>query len=195
MQRVLVEGARESPFNSFYGPTTRKEGVVSLQPWFSLSEMAHIGNTTTGGGNWSYYFIEVPRGAAGAVLTVQLRHVAPQQATVSVYARLEGVATPEYYDAKIVNKESKLSLDLVYPAEGTWCIAVHYLKHVATTTTLEEDDTETSSRTARLSSSFVQWFHRHVKRFHSKYSSPASGTTVATPNKEVGAGPPPQNER
>ncbi|KAG0588436.1 hypothetical protein KC19_2G242600 [Ceratodon purpureus] len=129
MERVLVEDANESPFNSFYGPA-REESLL-YSPWFSLSNMTHIGNETSG--NWTYFFVEVPRGASGAVLSVQLRHVI--KATMSVYARLEGFATPEHWDISVVNvgekKNQQVSLDLVYPAEGTWCIGVHHEKHFA----------------------------------------------------------------
>jgi hypothetical protein len=128
-QRVLVEDANESPFNSFYGPA-REESLL-YSPWFLLSNMTHVGSDTSG--NWTYFFVEVPRGASGAVLSVQLRHVV--QGTMSVYARLEGFATPENWDVNVTNvgqkKNNELSLDLVYPAEGTWCIGVHYAKHFA----------------------------------------------------------------
>ena len=124
-----MEDANESPFNSFYGPA-REESLL-YSPWFSLSNMTHIGNETSG--NWTYFFVEVPRGASGAVLSVQLRHVI--KATMSVYARLEGFATPEHWDISVVNvgekKNQQVSLDLVYPAEGTWCIGVHHEKHFA----------------------------------------------------------------
>lgn len=196
LQRVLVEDAQESPFNSFYGPA-RKEGLL-YAPWFFLSEVAPVGNTTASG-NWTYFFMEVPRGAAGAVLSVQLRHVV--QATMSIYARLEGIATPEHWDFKMMNirennssrrrgrrrrrtssqgsfsqvKNNKLSLDLLYPAEGIWCIGVHYEKHSASAkdSSLENYTpqqlgigrlvtTRIFHRWRSISKSFVHWYQSFI---------------------------------
>ena len=147
-QRVLVEDWDESPFNSFYGPA--REESLPHSPWFVLSNVTHVGNDTSG--NWTYFFIEVPRGASGGVLSVQLRHVA--QATMSIYARLEGFATSENWDVILMNvggeKNSGSSLNLVYPAEGLWCIGVHYGKHFAFANNTSLEDIPHQARIDRL---------------------------------------------
>lgn len=196
---MLVEDASESPFNSFYGPA-REESLL-YSPWFLLSEMTQVGNDSSG--NWTYLFIEVPRGASGAVLSIQLRYVV--DATMIVYARLEGFATPENWDVNVMNvgekgtrsnhrspsnlivkrkppkakqkRSNRLSLDLTYPAEGMWCIGVHYVKHVAsankTTGSLEgmpqlaSSGTSTSSRFIQLwaytSKTILHWYQTFVE--------------------------------
>jgi hypothetical protein len=123
-QRVLMEDTYESPFDSYYTPTV-EEGVVSHPPWFpfqpyNYKNLGHV--------SWTYFYATVPRGAAGGVLSIELRHVA-HPAVAAIYARFEGVPTQQIWDSKVSQQTSEsntntLSLDLLYPAEGVWCIGV-----------------------------------------------------------------------
>ncbi|XP_024386130.1 uncharacterized protein [Physcomitrium patens] len=166
MERVLVDEWGESPFNSYYGPAGGDSLIHS--PWFSLSEVAPVG--TTSPKNWTFFFMEVPRGASGAVLSVKLRHGV--HATSTVYARWEGLATLDNWDVKVVNSEEKgdvdeLSLDLVYPAEGIWCIGVHYVKEFEPVHETSADFTQRSSRFFLIwkntTKSIAHWYENVVE--------------------------------
>lgn len=118
-QRVLMEDTYESPFDSYYTPTV--EGAYSHSPWFPFQPYNH---KNLGRVSWTYFYATVPRGAAGGVLSVELRHVA-RPAVAAIYARFEGVPTQRIWDSKVSQQTSDtLSLDLLYPAEGVWCIGV-----------------------------------------------------------------------
>lgn len=157
-QRVLVEDTYESPFDSYYSPA---QGGPLLSPWFPISS-SPAGNSSSG--SWAYYVVEVPRGAAGAVLSLELRH--PASVTADLYARIEGFPTRDHWDVRakhlkveinpgagrssqletgqkqLVNsgKSSKLSLHMVYPVEGIWCVGIHYLSSVVSSLSISAEE-------------------------------------------------------
>ena len=124
-QRVLMEDTYESPFDSYYSPAV--EGGYLHPPWFPFQPY-YYNHQNLGHVSWTYLYVTVPRGAAGAVLSVDLRHVA-QSAVAAIYARFEGVPTQQMWDSKASQPTAEsntntLSLNLLYPAEGVWCIGV-----------------------------------------------------------------------
>lgn len=119
-----MEDTYESPFDSYY--TLTSEGGYSHPPWFPLQPNNNPNPRNSGHVSWTYLYATVPRGAAGGVLSIELRHVAPP-AVAALYARFEGVPTQQLWDSKASQRTSEstaVSLNLLYPAEGVWCIGV-----------------------------------------------------------------------
>ena len=156
-QRILVEDTYESPFDSYYSPA---QGGPLHSPWFPMSS-SPAGNSSSG--SWAYYVVEVPRGAAGAVLSLKLRHAT--SVTAELYARLEGFPTLHHWDVRAKNlkveinpgagrsshletqkqlahsgKSTEVSLHMVYPVEGVWCVGIHYLSSAVSSLSISAEE-------------------------------------------------------
>lgn len=155
LQRVLQENPSESPFDSFY--TRPRDPAFSPAEWFSLQPISRLTSSTAMSpsnlDDWKYFFIEIPHGVVGAVLSMELRHVL--YSNTYLYARHEGLPTLEDFDfrtdnlhSQIVSKVSvshgfsdeskanktrlsssgdRVALHVMFPMEGMWCVGVRVI--------------------------------------------------------------------
>ncbi|CAL5196051.1 unnamed protein product [Lathyrus oleraceus] len=138
LQTVLTRGP--TPFESYYLPIG--EGASSakfpLEPL--LNNSSKFGETNE---TWTYFTLDVPHGAAGRNIHVQLS--SDTKISYEVYARLGGLPSVDIRDYYYVNKTSKsdrsaffmlydssdknIDFYLIYAREGTWSFG---LRHVNT---------------------------------------------------------------
>lgn len=98
-----------------------------------------LSNSSSQNGTWTYFFLDIPHGAAGANLHVQLE--SEMQLTYEVYSKYGGLASSDSWDyyanstsssngSAILtlddSSERKINFYILYAREGLWCFG---LKH------------------------------------------------------------------
>lgn len=136
LQRVKQVGAK-LPFESHYLPIKRGESTNSesfhLEQYFSNSSILNASQDP-----WTFFLVEVPFGAAGGVISVDLTSHAA--ISFDIYARFGSFPTLNDWDYHTnvsdsmessifttVNdrsKQRKMHLNIIYPWEGIWCLGL-----------------------------------------------------------------------
>ncbi|EOX95909.1 Transmembrane protein-related, putative [Theobroma cacao] len=138
LQTVLRKDS--TPFESYYLPDVEK--VMSDAANFLLEPL--LSNYTYGEGvidTWTYFLLDVPRGAAGGNLHVRL--TSDRKINYEIYARNGGLPALDNWDYYYVNKtssshgsmffvlyhssEQKIDFYILYVREGIWNIALRHL--------------------------------------------------------------------
>ncbi|KAL2622676.1 hypothetical protein R1flu_002881 [Riccia fluitans] len=137
LKRVLLPEF-ESPFDSHYFPTMDSGDLKSAR-WFSMLLPFNSSSIEV----WNYFTLEVPRGAGGGVLSLDVWTAA--RINSELYARFESCPANNSWDYRAsesdtleglsgnistenINEESELYLDIVYPKEGMWCIGLRSIR-------------------------------------------------------------------
>ncbi|KAI4311479.1 hypothetical protein MLD38_036372 [Melastoma candidum] len=128
------------PFESYYLPVSRNLSSQSanfvLEPL--LSNFSSAGKNET----WTYFVLDIPRGAAGGNLHVRL--TSDTDVPYELYARLDGLPSLSGWDYYFANKTSnsngslffklyessmsKVDFYLLYAKEGTWGLGLRNVK-------------------------------------------------------------------
>ncbi|XVE73831.1 hypothetical protein DITRI_Ditri11bG0150300 [Diplodiscus trichospermus] len=137
LQTVLRKDS--TPFESYYLPYGDK--VMSDAANFLLEPL--VSNYSFGGGldTWTYFLLDVPRGAAGGNLHVRL--TSDTKINYEIYARNGGLASLVNWDYYYIDKtsssqgsnffvlysssEEKIDFYVLYGREGIWNIALRHL--------------------------------------------------------------------
>lgn len=139
-----------------------KSSESSLSEWFPFKPYAPL-KADLKGEYWSYFTFRIPQGVAGATLTLESRNVPTSGA--EFYIRYEGLPALEHHDLHMKSNDAVLksnfdhssakshtaqdereesglqdpddgvTLSMMFPLEGTWCIGVRVvngelLKHL-----------------------------------------------------------------
>lgn len=134
LQRVPGRSA-SFPLESYYMPIDENESIehadFPLEPLLSNSSVDNV--------TWTYFFLDVPRGAAGANMHIQL--VSDTKVDYEMYLKYGGIASIDAWDYylnstgsnngsmfMVFTDSSQETIDLyiLYAREGTWCFG---LKH------------------------------------------------------------------
>ncbi|OMP00377.1 hypothetical protein COLO4_12736 [Corchorus olitorius] len=128
-----------TPFESYYLPDGEK--VTSGAANFLLEPL--LSNYTYGDGGidtWTYFLLDIPRGAAGGNLHVRL--TSDRNINYEIYARNGGLPSVDNWDYYYVNKtssshgsffvlynsiEEKVDFYILYVKEGIWNIGLRHL--------------------------------------------------------------------
>ncbi|KAJ7962425.1 putative Transmembrane protein [Quillaja saponaria] len=178
LQTVLRRGS--TPFESYYLPVSGK--VSSDNANFPLEPL--LSNSSYGGepdNIWTYFLLDIPRGAAGG--NVHIRLTSDARINYEVYARFGGLPSLDSRDYYYANKtssshdsmffmlsnssEGKVDFYMVYAREGTWGFG---LRHRNTTTDSSKDQT-------LMSLSIERCPKRCSSHGECKFSFDASGLT------------------
>ncbi|CAM6128926.1 unnamed protein product [Calypogeia fissa] len=153
LERILSEEL-ESPFDSYYYPATRSQSLDSDSEWFSLESFSNGSASNMSVEQWEFAKFRVPDGAAGASMSIDVKTSLGVDA--EIYVRYEGCPSKHNWDFKGTKEDGRrlselgvdlqaleqdgngshmlsaskyqtLSLPVVYPVEGYWCIGVKYL--------------------------------------------------------------------
>jgi len=136
LQRVKRVGA-SLPFESHYLPINQGESTKSesfqLEQYFNNSSILNASQDP-----WTFFLFEVPFGAAGGVISVELRSHAA--ISFDIYARFGSLPTLHDWDYHTnvsdsvkssifttvngKNKQTKMHLNIIYPWEGVWCLGL-----------------------------------------------------------------------
>lgn len=137
LQTVLRKDS--TPFESYYLPNGEK--VMSDAANFLLDPL--LSNYSFGGGldTWTYFLLDIPRGAAGGNLHIRL--TSDRKINYEIYARNGGLPSLVNWDYYYINKtsnshgstffvlynssEEKVDFYVLYVREGTWNIALRHL--------------------------------------------------------------------
>ncbi|KAK4268816.1 hypothetical protein QN277_022052 [Acacia crassicarpa] len=178
LQTVL--GRAVSPFESYYlpigGEVSSDSAKFPLEPLLSRS---------LNGGEpddlWTYFTMDIPRGAAGGNIHVRLS--SNEKISYEVYARFGGLPSIDSWDYYYANKsrrsdpsmffmlydsrEDKVDFYIIYAREGTWGIG---LRHLNT-------NSDSSKGQTFMSLSLERCPNKCSSRGSCKYSFDASGLT------------------
>ncbi|KAK8702520.1 hypothetical protein V6N13_020873 [Hibiscus sabdariffa] len=126
-----------APFESYYLPDG--ENMMSDAADFQLEPL--LSNHSIGGlDTWTYFLLNVPRGAAGANLHVRL--MSDRRINYEIYARYDGLPSLVHWDYYYVNEtnssnsmffelynssDEKVDFYFLYVREGIWSIALRHL--------------------------------------------------------------------
>lgn len=136
LQRVKHVGA-SLPFESYYLPINKGESTKSesflLDQYFSNSSILNASQDT-----WTFFLFEVPFGAAGGVISVEL--ISHAAISFDIYARFGSLPTLHNWDYhtnvsdgvessifRTVNsrsRQTKMHLNIIYPSEGVWFLGL-----------------------------------------------------------------------
>eukprot|EP01018_Ginkgo_biloba_P034304 Gb_37969 [translate_table: standard] len=136
LQRVKRVGAR-LPFESHYLPIYQQVPTKSeqfpLEPFFSTSSIPEANQDL-----WTFFVLEVPHGAAGGVVSVDLK--SSVAISFEIYARFGSLPTLHNWDyytnvsdaaessmfmtLKKRKGQTNIHLNIIYPMEGIWCLGV-----------------------------------------------------------------------
>lgn len=128
------------------GDVSTKSANFPLEPLLSNSSFEDKSNAT-----WTYFLLDVPPGAAGANIHIQL--ISDMKASYGIYARYGGLpslGTWDYYInstsssngsmflALNDSSEGKVEFYILYAKEGTWSFGLmnHVLDHFKDDTTM-----------------------------------------------------------
>jgi hypothetical protein len=123
------------PFESYYVPA---DGGASLEDnRFSLEQL--LSNSSSEQFAWTYFFLDVPQGSAGALIHVQLK--SDRELNYQLYSKYGGLPSNDswdYYASRTRSSNgsiffslqnttnSDMDLSIFYAKEGTWCFAVKH---------------------------------------------------------------------
>ncbi|KAL6641011.1 hypothetical protein ACP70R_019192 [Stipagrostis hirtigluma subsp. patula] len=123
------------PFESYYVPS---DGRASLEDsHFSLEQF--LSNSSHDQFAWTYFFLNVPQGSAGALLHIQLK--SDKELNYELYTKYGGLPLNDswdYYASRTSSSNgsvffslqnstsSDMSLSIFYAKEGTWCFGVKH---------------------------------------------------------------------
>lgn len=143
LQTVLRKGS--APFESYYLPVSGK--VSSEAANFPLEPLQP--NSSYGGkldGPWTYFILDIPRGAAGGNLHIHL--TSEVKIRYEIYARFGGWPSVDSWDYYYANKtrnsdgsmffklynssEEKVDFYILFIKEGTWTFGLRYLNAIST---------------------------------------------------------------
>ncbi|GJM84685.1 hypothetical protein PR202_ga00378 [Eleusine coracana subsp. coracana] len=132
------------PFESYYVPA---DGTASLEESrFSLEQI--LSNSSNEQFAWTYFFLDVPQGSAGALIHVQLK--SDKELDYELYMKYGGLPSNEswdYYASRTSSSNgsiffslqnssnSDMDLSILYAKEGTWCFAVKHPSYKANSQT------------------------------------------------------------
>lgn len=134
LQRVLRRSTT-FPLDSYYMPNDENETIEKAD--FPLEYL--LSNTSVDNVAWTYFFLDVPRGAAGATMHIQL--VSDTNLDYEMYLRYGGIATIDTWDYYLNNTSSTngsmfwafsapnrkgTDLYIVYAKEGLWCLGMKH---------------------------------------------------------------------
>uniref|UniRef100_A0A0E0QZR1 EGF-like domain-containing protein n=3 Tax=Oryza TaxID=4527 RepID=A0A0E0QZR1_ORYRU len=123
------------PFESYYVPS---DGKASLEySHFSLEQF--LSNSSFEPFAWTYFFLDIPEGSAGALIHVQIK--SDKELNYELYSRYGGLPSNEswdYYASRTSSSNgsvyfslqnstnSDMDLSIFYAKEGTWCFGVKH---------------------------------------------------------------------
>ncbi|KAL6842424.1 hypothetical protein ACP4OV_027851 [Aristida adscensionis] len=132
------------PFESYYVPA---DGRASLEDsHFSLEQF--LSNSSYEQFAWTYFFLDVPQGSAGALLHVQLK--SDNELNYELYTKYGSLPSNEswdYYASRTSSSngsvffslqnstKSDMGLSIFYAKEGTWCFGVKHPSYTANSET------------------------------------------------------------
>ncbi|GJN20756.1 hypothetical protein PR202_gb08173 [Eleusine coracana subsp. coracana] len=132
------------PFESYYVPA---DGMTSLEESrFCLEQI--LSNSSNEQFAWTYFFLDVPQGSAGALIHVQLK--SDKELNYELYLKYGGLPSNEswdYYASRTSSSNgsiffslqnssnSDMDLSILYAREGTWCFAVKHPSYKANSQT------------------------------------------------------------
>lgn len=122
---------------SHYLPTNQEESTKSdsfpIETFFNNSSTFEASQDV-----WTFLLFEVPHGAAGGVIAIELRSYS--MISFDIYARFGSLPTRHVWDyhanvtdyaessvnttSKNANKRTKMQLIIIYPHEGIWCLGL-----------------------------------------------------------------------
>ncbi|GMY23698.1 transmembrane protein 8b [Fagus crenata] len=149
LQTVLRRGS--SPFESYYLPVSGN--VFSNAANFPLEPL--LSNSSYGGKPddiWTYFLLEIPRGAAGS--NIHIRLTSDAEINYEVYARFGGLPSIDSWDYYYANStrssdgsmffmlsnssKEKIDFYILYVREGIWGFG---LRHLNTSSSASKDQT------------------------------------------------------
>ncbi|KAF0898818.1 hypothetical protein E2562_011890, partial [Oryza meyeriana var. granulata] len=123
------------PFESYYVPS---DGRASLEySHFSLEQF--LSNSSFEPFAWTYFFLDIPQGSAGALIHVQMK--SDKELNYELYSKYGGLPSNEswdYYASRTSSSNgsvyfslqnstnSDMDLSIFYAKEGTWCFGVKH---------------------------------------------------------------------
>lgn len=139
-----------TPFESYYLPVSGKVPSGSanfpLKPLFSNSSLGG-----EAGDIWTYFLMDIPRGAAGGNIHIQL--MSDAKINYEVYARFGGMPSLDSWDYYFANRtnssagstffmlynssDEKIDFYILYVREGTWSFGLRHLN----STSISKDET------------------------------------------------------
>ncbi|TVU30519.1 hypothetical protein EJB05_22148, partial [Eragrostis curvula] len=132
------------PFESYYVPA---DGRTSLEDSHFLLEQ-FLSNSSNEQFAWTYFFLDVPKGSAGALIHVQLK--SDKELNYEFYSKYGGLPSNEswdYYASRTSSNNgsiffslqnstnSDMDLSILYAKEGTWCLGVKHPSYIANSQT------------------------------------------------------------
>lgn len=123
------------PFESYYVPTDERASLEDSH--FYLEQF--LSNSSSEQFAWTYFFLDVPQGSAGALIHVQLK--SDKELNYELYSKYGGLPsndTWDYYASRTSSSNgslffslqnstsSDMDLSIFYAKEGTWCFGVKY---------------------------------------------------------------------
>lgn len=143
----------ESPFDSNYHPASKSDSLDPDKEWFSLESSSNGSASDDTAEQWGFALLSIADGAAGAFLSIDVK--TSTTLSTELYARHEGCPSSSIWDLKatkedhqriselggesqglrqgmdgpqalMASKYQTLSLPVVYPMEGFWCIGWKY---------------------------------------------------------------------
>jgi hypothetical protein len=134
MQRV-PRRSPSVPFESYYVPTDERASLEDSH--FYLEQF--LSNSSSEQFAWTYFFLDVPQGSAGALIHVQLK--SDKELNYELYLKYGGLPsndTWDYYASRTSSSNgsvffslqnssnSDMDLSIFYAKEGTWCFGVKH---------------------------------------------------------------------
>ncbi|KAH7662903.1 NGX6/PGAP6/MYMK protein [Dioscorea alata] len=128
LQRIPRRGSGV-PYESYYLPVDENESITSSP--FSVEPL--LSNASVDNVSWTYFSLEIPPGAAGANMHVQL--TSNTQVNYELFARYGGMASIDNWDYYANSTSSRngsmisaiddsdkgqINFYILYPREGTW---------------------------------------------------------------------------
>ncbi|KAF6988852.1 hypothetical protein CFC21_006292 [Triticum aestivum] len=132
------------PFESYYVPTD--EGALLEYSHFSLEKF--LTNSSFEQFAWTYFFLDVPQGSAGALIHVQLK--SDKELNYELYSKYGGLPSNDswdYYASRTSSSngsvfyslqnstDSDMDLSIFYAKEGTWCFGVKHPNYTSNSQT------------------------------------------------------------
>ncbi|VAH16003.1 unnamed protein product [Triticum turgidum subsp. durum] len=132
------------PFESYYVPTD--ERALLEYSHFSLEKF--LTNSSFEQFSWTYFFLDVPQGSAGALIHVQLK--SDKELNYELYSKYGGLPSNDswdYYASRTSSSngsvfyslqnstDSDMDLSIFYAKEGTWCFGVKHPNYTSNSQT------------------------------------------------------------
>ncbi|KAG8091754.1 hypothetical protein GUJ93_ZPchr0012g20503 [Zizania palustris] len=123
------------PFESYYVPTDERASLQNSH--FSLEQF--LSNSSNESFAWTYFFLDIPHGSAGALIHVQIK--SDKELNYELYSKYGGLPSNDSWDYYASRTSSStgsiffslqnstntdMDLSIFYAKEGTWCFG---LKH------------------------------------------------------------------